>query len=218
MQNLPLPLEQQFIKDWLAGVVTDEQLFSQYKNLIKFYISKKVDPRYREDCFQECSIKLFEVARKYDFRPVKFSTFLLSQLQAIVTTTTRECRANDKCLSLDTDITMHYSDNDELSNFPESLIDMPNDSDLDYFSGKLRVAIATLTEQEKLLIMLKYFKELTTPVIAKLMHCPKGSLWNMEVKALRKMKLVICPEREETEREKEKSFWQRVQSINLEDI
>lgn len=176
-----LTQEHVFVSSFVQGHVTREEFLRQYKKLIYFFIcKKKVQPDDIDDCFQDCVIEMYKCAQTFDYRPVKFSTYLLSQLKGVITKYKRDYYYWHKFhASLEE---MHDATGFE----PEAVIEEVHE-----FADKLKVAIASLTEQEKQVIIHIYFYELDFTTIAKKTHIPRGSLTSIHNRALTKMKDIL---------------------------
>lgn len=178
--------EQVFIENFKHGRLDEERFFHQYKRLIRFFVNKNVDPREQEDCYQECCVHLFDVVKKYDpERNVKFSSFLLIELRGICKNFNYWTRKEDKYFkSLD--------DMMDRLNF-----DAPDLTyKIDDFRTRFEVAIASLSEMERRIIVLHFFEEKTGREIAKILNIPFGSFSSREKRALLKLRMIILDEKD----------------------
>ncbi len=173
--------EQEFIRKFQAGFIPDEALLEEYYRAIRFYVYKKAFPSCAEDAYQECCIKLFDLVKQYSLdREIKFTTFLLSHLRQTIT----KCNRKQHCWDRRN---VSLEDLIQKSNF-----DSPaEEAELEEFKSKFRIAVSILTETEKRLIYLRYFKELELKTISRILGIPRGSIFSMEKRALRKMKLIL---------------------------
>lgn len=173
-----------FLTDYQQGKVSKEELFKQYKNLIRFFTGKYLNVEDQEDCYQDCSIALFEIANKYDVtRNVKFSSFLWSQLHGIITNYQRRRNRNsNRYKSLESMIEEIDFDIPELS------------KQIENFKYDLSIAISSLNEKEKLVIYLHFFREMNIRDIEKATSISFSTIRRIEKKALFKIKTILYKE------------------------
>lgn len=172
--------EKSFFIDYKEGRLSQEDLYNRYYRLIRFFVSKGLHNYHdAEDCIQECCIELFKLADEFDIeRGFTFSTFLLSQLRAIRTNYQRRLKKE-----LKRKVSIEDSD-----------FDQPITDELSDFSDRFKSAIRSLSEVEKNIIYLHYFKEMTQNEIAKTLGFNRRAIQSYEYRALEKIRTSLLHE------------------------
>lgn len=176
-----LQQEQEFIRSYQVGILQDIDLYNQYQRLIYYFIWKKgIRPDDVQDCFNDCVIRLFTLAKEYDFRNSKFTSFLLSDLRRITTNYSRAVHYWNK----------FFKSIEEINGDDD--FDIPaDDPEIDPFRFRLQEAINSLSDREKQIIYLHFFEGVELQIIGKMLGIPKGSMRKRENDALYKLRIIL---------------------------
>lgn len=152
-----------------AKIASWDALVENYSGLLQWYVTKKVKIRAdRKDCFQDALIALPRIQEKYDPSRAKFSTFLITEVRAIVTNYNRQ---------------RVFEEIDEAKSIP---ID-PQEPEFG-FSNRLRKALKSLSPFELEIVISHYYYDETLQEIGKRYGITASMVYQRLQKALRTLR------------------------------
>lgn len=157
---------------------SQEQIYTEFYPKVLRYLSSRMNNQHdAEDLAQTVFLKVFSKSELFDERQSALSTWIFN-----ITRNTL----------IDHQRAMSYRQHDEI---PEILADDKEDIldsiIMDEDLGRLADALERLGDEERDLIILRYYKDYTLLQIAELMHRPYGQIKRLHAKVLQKLRFSL---------------------------
>ena len=162
----------------MIQMFSPEKLYEQYRKKVLGYISSRISSwEDAEDLTEEVFVKLFKAMEKFEEREAKISTLIYKMSHDIVIDYYRTHR--------------EHSEIDENSAVVSGADEVVADSEK---LTELKTALEKLTEEQRDIIILHYYKGITLLKIAEMMNVTYRVVKYRQSTALEQLKGLIVPE------------------------